>query len=165
MLSRETFTKKSILKEQLFKYALQLQHLNLIQTYIQQSVIDKAAYSCFRGATLFMHSKNTKLEYIIKDLSSTYQKQQGCQSSTTNTKFYSKDYTFINLSKQITSKDSNLLDAPLLALDQAEVFLQKRYYLESYYKSRVVLLVDSKLARVNLKCTIYLFTTTRDSTN
>ena len=79
--------------------------------------MDEAAYSYFRGATLFVHSKNTKLEYITEDLSSAYWKWQGCWSSTTNAEFYSKDYTFVNLSKQITSKDSNLLDAPLLALN------------------------------------------------
>ena len=72
MLSRETFAKKSTSREQLLKYALQPQHLDPIWTHIQQSVMDEAAYSRFRGATLFVHSKNTKLEYIIEDLSSAY---------------------------------------------------------------------------------------------
>ncbi|KAF2622008.1 hypothetical protein BU25DRAFT_481051, partial [Macroventuria anomochaeta] len=109
VLSAETFAKKSSSREQLLKYALQPQHLHQIWTCIQDSVACNPLFSRFRGAALFAHSKNTKLEYMTEDLSTTFCKWQNSWSRVTDPQFCSKDSTFVDLGKQVTSEDSNLL--------------------------------------------------------
>ncbi|KAF2626745.1 hypothetical protein BU25DRAFT_342766 [Macroventuria anomochaeta] len=164
-LSAETFAKKDTSRAQLLKYALQPQHLDPIWTHIQDSITNNIAYSRFRGATLFVNSKDTKLEYMTQDLSSAYHNWETYWSSITNSNFYSKDCTFVDLGKQITSEESSLPTTSAPSSEQAEVFLWKKCCLESYYRSRVTLLADGKPARGNPKCTVYPFATTRDSTN
>ncbi|KAF2628000.1 hypothetical protein BU25DRAFT_299317, partial [Macroventuria anomochaeta] len=165
VLSAETFAKKSSSREQLLKYALQPQHLHQIWTCIQDSVACNPLFSRFRGAALFAHSKNTKLEYMTEDLSTTFCKWQNSWSRVTDPQFCSKDSTFVDLGKQVTSEDSNLLHNTVPSMHKAEVFLWKKCCLDAYHRSRVVLLADNKPARGNPHCTVYPFATTRDSTN
>ncbi|KAF2623615.1 hypothetical protein BU25DRAFT_451327, partial [Macroventuria anomochaeta] len=92
VLSAKTFAKKSSSREQLLKYALQPQHLHQIWTCIQDSIAGNPLFSRFRGAALFAHSKNTKLEYMTEDLSTTFCKWQNSWSRVTDPQFCNPGY-------------------------------------------------------------------------
>ncbi|KAF2622933.1 hypothetical protein BU25DRAFT_451613 [Macroventuria anomochaeta] len=113
------------------------------ESYAKKSSSREQLLNRFRGAALFAHSKNTKLEYMAEDLSTAFHKWQDSWSRVTDQQFCSKESTFVDL----------------------EVFLWRKCCLDAYYKSRVVLLADKKPARGNPHRTVYPFATTRDSTN
>ena len=121
----------------------------------------------FCHPTLFVHSKNTKLEYITSDLNTVFAKQNQSQSAVTDPVHYSTETTFVDLGKQITSEHSDLPDTGATAeFYNSEVYLWRRCCLESYINTRRYLRPDSLLKRgQNLRCTKFVFATIRDCTN
>jgi hypothetical protein len=69
--------------------------------------------------------------------------------------FYNKDRTFVDLAKQVTSKDSALSCNDIPEDCEAEVFLWEKCCLEVYSKSWVVLNADGGRAEGNPKRTAY----------
>ena len=73
-----------------------------------------------------MYSKNTKLESMKttdRDLITVYKDWESAWSQATDLQFYNKDYTFIDLAKQVMSEDSDLPYDQLLGDHKAEVYL------------------------------------------
>ena len=70
-----------------------------------------------------MHAKNTKLEHMDSSLPLAYRRWEACWSRVADPQFYNQDRTFINLAKQVTSKDSALLYDLIPNDHEAEVFL------------------------------------------
>ena len=83
-------------------------------------------------------------------------------SEVTDLQFYNKDRTFVDLTKQVTSKDSALPYDNIPEGREAEVFLWKKCCLEAYAKSWVVLNTDGSHAKGNAKRTVYPWATMRD---
>ena len=105
-----------------------------------------------------MHAKNTKLEFIDKTgcLNAAYDSQESQWSKATNLQFYNKDQTFVNLAKQVMSKDSALLYDKILEDHEAEVFLQRKCCLDLYARTQRVLNANRSLANKNPRCLTYL---------
>ena len=119
-----------------------------------------------RNPRLFVYSKNTKLEYITPSLSDTFAKQSQLQHAVTYLEYCSADNTFIDLSKQVTSKHNNLLNySTPLESSLGEVYLQKDCCLNSYISTRRTTLPNRKIKRGSLSYTKYYFAATRDSSN
>jgi len=76
--------------------------------------------------------------------------------------FYNKDRTYVDLTKQVTSEDSALPYNHIPEDYKAEVFLWKKYCLDTYTKSRVVLNTDRSCAKGTPKYTIYPWVIMRD---
>jgi hypothetical protein len=77
--------------------------------------------------------------------------------------FYNKDRIFINLIKQVTSEDSALPFNHIPGDYKVEVFLWKKYCLEVYTKSRVVLNTDGSHIKGTPKRTVYPWVIMRDT--
>ncbi|KFZ22967.1 hypothetical protein V502_02555 [Pseudogymnoascus sp. VKM F-4520 (FW-2644)] len=75
-------------------------------TLILETIEDNPGLHRFRGATLFSNAKNTKVEFNRKSLTQAYEVWEQRWSDATNPEFYNKDRTYVDLAKQVTSKDS-----------------------------------------------------------
>ncbi|KAK6591437.1 hypothetical protein H4I95_05690 [Botrytis cinerea] len=162
-ISAEGLRRKESSREQLVKHAIQPQYLDQLWEAIVQSIEDSPRFNRFRGATLFAHSKNIKLEFMNASLTKAYDNWYSKWAATTDAQFYNPDRTFVDLAKQVTSQDSALPFAHIPANHEAEVFLWKKCCLEAYAKSRVALEADGRTARGNPKRTVYPWATMRDT--
>jgi hypothetical protein len=90
-LSAEALTRKLSSRQQLLKYALQPQHLDPLWNLLRESIADNPSFSRFEGATLFMHAKNTKLNYINASLTSACGSWEDSWSKAADPQFYNKD--------------------------------------------------------------------------
>ncbi|KFZ18365.1 hypothetical protein V502_04126, partial [Pseudogymnoascus sp. VKM F-4520 (FW-2644)] len=79
-------------------------------------------------------------------------------SDATNLEFYNKDWTYVDLAKQVTSKDSAVPYDEIPEDHEAKVFLWKKCCLNAYLRTQAVLNVDSSKAKGNPKQTTYPFT-------
>ncbi|KAF2176506.1 hypothetical protein K469DRAFT_813152 [Zopfia rhizophila CBS 207.26] len=86
----------------------------------------------FTGATLFMNAKKTKLKHMDASLTSVY----GCWEECCR--------TFIDLAKQVTSKDSALPYDQIPDHHEVEVFLWRKYCLETYAQTQEILNPDGQ---------------------
>ncbi|KAK6591327.1 hypothetical protein H4I96_12435 [Botrytis cinerea] len=154
-ISAEGLRRKESSREQLVKHTIQPQYLDQLWEAIVQSIEDSPRFNRFRGATLFAHSKNIKLEFMNASLTKAYDNWYSKWAATTDAQFYNPDRTFVDLAKQVTSQDSALPFAHIPANHEAEVFLWKKCCLEAYAKSRVALEADGRTARGNPKRTVY----------
>ena len=164
-LSAESLTRKASSREQLLKYALQPQYLDALWSLVLQSIAENPVYHRFHGATLFMHSKNTKLESmnVTGNLTTAYEEWERSWSQATDPQFYNKDRTFVDLAKQITSEDSALPYDQIPDDHEAEVFLWKRCCLDAYAETRTVLNPDGSWARGGPKRSTFPWATMRDT--
>jgi hypothetical protein len=163
-LATETFARKESAREQLLKYALQPQHLDLLWTRLQERIAENPGFHRFANAALFVHAKNTKLEHMDESLPSVYGRWERSWSHVADPQFYSRDRTYVDLGKQVTSEDSGLPYDAIPADHEAEVFLWKRCCLEAYARTRIHTLADGKRAKGSPKCTTYPWATMRDTT-
>ncbi|KAF2175411.1 hypothetical protein K469DRAFT_610840 [Zopfia rhizophila CBS 207.26] len=164
-VAAESLAQKESAREQLLGYALQPQHLDSLWDCILESVAENPGFSRFKGATLFMNAKNTKLKHMDTSLTSVCGRWEECWSNVTDPQFYNKNRTFIDLAKQVTSKDSALPYDQIPDDREAEVFLWRKCCLEAYAQTREVLNTDGSRAKGNPKRTIYSWATMRDTTN
>jgi hypothetical protein len=162
-LSAESFSQKSSSRQQLLRYALQNQYLDQLWNCILERIAENPGVSQFAGATLFMHAKNTKLEHMDSSLPLAYGRWEECWSKVADPQFYSKDRTFVDLAKQVTSEDSALPYDQIPDNQEAEVFLWRRCCLNAYVKTREVLNADGSRAKGNARCTTYPWATMRDT--
>ncbi|KAK6591396.1 hypothetical protein H4I96_12393 [Botrytis cinerea] len=139
-ISAEGLRRKESSREQLVKHTIQPQYLDQLWEAIVQSIEDSPRFNRFRGATLFAHSKNIKLEFMNASLTKAYDNWYSKWAATTDAQFYNPDPNH-----------------------EAEVFLWKKCCLEAYAKSRVVLEADGRTARGNPKRTVYPWATMRDT--
>jgi hypothetical protein len=165
VLSRESLGRKDSAREQQLKYALQSPYLDALWTLILQTIAENPVYDRFQGVTLFMHAKNTKLEYmnVTGDLNTTYEKWQRAWSQATNPEYYNQDRTFVDLAKQTTSEDSALPYDQIPDDHEAEVFLWKKCCLDAYARTRRVVNPDGSPAKGSPKRTTYPWATMRDT--
>lgn len=162
-LAAESSAKKESAREQLLKYVLQAQHLDLLWTCILERIAENPGLSRFNSATLFAHAKNTKLEHMADDLTCAYERWEECWSTVADSQFYSKDRTYVDIAKQVTPEDSALPYDSIPNHCEAEVLLWKRCCLESYVRTSIQLLEDGKRARGSPRITTYPWATMRDT--
>ena len=122
-ISAEGLVRKQSAREQLVKHAIQPQYLNALWSLILQTIDENPGLDRFRGATLFVHAKNTKLEFMEASLTQAYDSWQVKWSEVADPQFYNKDRTFVDLAKQVTSEDSALPYDHVPENHEAEVFL------------------------------------------
>ena len=164
-ISAEGLARKDSSREQRLHYPIQPQYLDALWNLILQTIDENPGYHRFRGATLFMHAKNTKLESmdVTGDLATAYESWERSWSKATDPQFYNKDRTYIDLAKQTTSEDSALPYDHIPENHEAEVFLWRRCCLDAYAETRAVLDADGSAAKGNPKCTTYPWATMRDT--
>ncbi|KAI9881886.1 MAG: hypothetical protein M1823_006402, partial [Watsoniomyces obsoletus] len=100
VLSAETFAQKEVAREQLLKYALQPESLDALWTLVQERIADNPECARFTNATLFAHSKNTKLEFMDNSLTSAYGRWEQCWARVADPQFCSRDRTYVDIGKQ-----------------------------------------------------------------
>ncbi|KFY82520.1 hypothetical protein V500_10489 [Pseudogymnoascus sp. VKM F-4518 (FW-2643)] len=127
-VSAEGLAIKESAREQLLKHAIQPQYLDPLWTLILETIDDNPGFHLFRGATLFMHSKNTKLKFIGAGigLAEMYDRWQTRWSDATDEQFYNKDRAFVDLAKQTTSGDTALPYDTVPDNHEAEVYCRRR---------------------------------------
>jgi hypothetical protein len=74
-----------------------------------------------------------------------------------------KDHTFVDLAKQVTSEDTALPYDQIPEDHEAEVFLWKKCCLDAYAKARVISNADGSPAKGNPKRATYPWATMRDT--
>ncbi|OAF54449.1 hypothetical protein VC83_09238 [Pseudogymnoascus destructans] len=107
-VSAEGLTRKEPAREQLLKHPIQPQYLDPLWTLILETIEVNLGFHRFRGATLFINAKNTKLEFSHPSLTQAYGIWEQRWSHAANPEFYNKDSTYVDLAKQVTSEDSAL---------------------------------------------------------
>ncbi|KAF2279842.1 uncharacterized protein EI97DRAFT_438948 [Westerdykella ornata] len=117
----------------------------------------------FCSPTLFVHAKNTKLAHMADDLSVAYQRWEEAWTEAADPQFYSKDRTYVDIAKTITSEDYAYPYDSVPEQFEAETFLWKRCCLESYARTCVKLLEDGKRAQGSPQVATYPWATMRDS--
>lgn len=162
-ISAEGLARKTSAREQLIKHALQPHYLDSLWSLLLQTIDENPGFDRFRGATLFAHAKNTKLEFMNVSLTQAYDSWQAKWSEVADPQFYNQDRTFVDLAKQVTSEDSALPYDHVLDEQEAEVFLWKKCCLEAYAKSRVILNADGSHAKGSPKRTVYPWAMMRDT--
>jgi hypothetical protein len=162
-VSAESLARKRSAREQLLKYTLQPQHLDVLWACILETVAGNAGFYHFQGATLFIYAKNTKLEHIGTELTSVYNVWEEQWSKVADSQFCNKDQAFVDLAKQTTSPDSTLPGSRVPEHYKAEVFLWKKYCLDAYTKTRTAVHADSTQARGNPRRTTYPLAMMRDT--
>jgi hypothetical protein len=164
-ISAEGLARKESAREQLLRYPIQPQYLEPLWNLILETVAENPACHRFQGVTLFMHSKNTKLEFMDSSgsLNIAYENWESQWSKATDPQFYNKDRTFVDLAKQITSEDSHLPYDQIPEGHEAEVFLWKKCCLDAYSETRTILNADRSKAKGNPKRTTYPWATMRDT--
>jgi hypothetical protein len=162
-LGAETFARKETAREQLLKYTLQPQELDMLWTHLREHIAGNTALGRFSNATLFAHSKNTKLEYMADTLSGVYASWQRSWAKVADPQFYSRDRTFVDIGKQVTSEDSALPYDVIPEACKAEVFLWKQCCLQAYTRTRIKRLPNGKAARGSARVTTYPWATMRDT--
>lgn len=165
-LSGERLARKDSAREQLLRYPIQPQYLDALWSQILETIATNPACHRFAGATLFLHAKNTKLEFMDQtgNLDTVYESWKSQWSQATDPQFYNKDHAFVDLAKQVTSEDSALPYDEIPDDHEAEVFLWKKCCLDAYAKTRTVLNADGSPAKGNPKRSIYPWATMRDTT-
>lgn len=164
-VSAEGLARKESAREQLLRHAMQPQYLDALWTLILETIDENPGFQRFRGATLFTHAKNTKLESMGAGIGLTemYDRWEQRWSAAADEQFYNKDRTYVDLAKQTTSEDSALPFDELPDGHEAEVFLWKKCCLDAYSQTRTVLNPDGSKAKSNPKCTTYPWATMRDT--
>jgi hypothetical protein len=162
-LAAESFARKEVAWEQLLKYALQPQYLDALWTRIQESISVNPGFARFRCLTLFMHAKNTKLEYMDASASAAYICWEQRWSIVADLYFYNRDRTYVDFAKQVTSEDSALPYNYVPGYQEAETYLWRRCCLEAYARTRSVTLANGQKARSSPRCTTYPWATMRDT--
>ena len=147
--------KKQSAREQLLRHAIQLQYLDSLWSLVLATVEEDPCFHQFKSTTLFIYSKNTKLESIVPELTDMYNSWKQCWSEVTDLQFYNQDCIYVDLAKQTISEDSVLLDDPIQDNYKAEVFLQKKCCIDIYSKTCIIPNTDRSQAKSNPKYTTY----------
>jgi hypothetical protein len=164
-ISGERLARKDSSREQILHYTVQSQYLDALWSQILETISTNPTCHRFAGATLFLHAKNTKLDFIDKtgSLNTAYDSWENQWSKATDPQFYNKDHTFVDLAKQVTSEDSALPYDKIPEDHEAEVFLWKKCCLDSYAETRMVLNADGSPAKGNPKRSTYPWAMMRDA--
>jgi hypothetical protein len=164
-ISKEHLARKeSAARDQQLRHTIQAQYLDQLWNCILETIDENPAFHRFRGATLFMHAKNTKLAFMDTSLTAAFDSWKAQWSSATDPQFYNKDRTFVDLAKQTTSEDHALPYDRVPDNHEAEVYLWKKCCLDAYSKTRRVANADGSPAKGNPRVTIYTWATMRDAT-
>lgn len=161
--SAESFARKRSSREQLLKHTIQPQYLDSLWEHIQETIAENPVFHRFQGATLFVHAKNTKLDFMHSSLTGLFDKWDDRWSKVADPEFYNKDRAFVDLAKQVTSEDSALPYDEIPDAHEAEVFLWKKCCLEAYSKTRIVTSAGKSRAKGNPRRTVYPWATMRDT--
>jgi hypothetical protein len=162
-VSAEGLARKESAREQLLKYTIQPHYLDALWRLVSETIEENPGFHRFRGATLFTHAKNTKLEFSSPGLTDAYDIWKQRWSEATNLEFYNKDHTYVDLAKQTTSEDSALPYDQISEEHEAETYLWKKCCLDAYSKTRTFLNPDGSKAKGNPKRTVYPWATMRDT--
>ena len=162
-VAAETLKRKESAREQLLEYRLQHQYLDPLWTTILERIAENPGLARFNNATLFVHAKNTKLAHMTDDLTVAYRRWEEAWAEAAHPQFYSRDRTFVDIAKTITSEDYASPYESVSDEFEAETYLWRRCCLESYARTRVKLLEDGKRARGSPRVATYPWATLRDS--
>lgn len=161
--AKEKLAKNDSAREQRLKYTLQPEYLDAFWTAVLERIADNPGLSRFSGATLFAHAKNTKLAQIKGSLNDAYTYWERRWAEDVDLQFCSRDRTFVDIAKSVTSKDSALPYDAVPDSFEAETYLWKRCCLDSYARTRVKLREDGRRARGSPQVTTYPWATMRDT--
>ena len=164
--SKETHKIKETSREQLLPYSLPHEHLDQLWAAVHRRIAENPGLRRFNGATLFVNAKNTKLAYmkgVVDDLVSTYKSWEEAWAEAVDPQFCSRDRTFVDIAKEVTSEDYALPYDSVPNNFEAETFLWKRCCLEAYAHTRVKFLEDGKRARGSPSVATYPWATMRDT--
>ena len=163
-ISRENLARKeSAAREQQLRHTIQARYLDQLWNCMLETIDENPAFHRFRGATLFMHAKNTKLAFMDSSLTAAFDSWEAQWSRATDPQFYNKDRTFVDLAKQTTSEDHALPYDNIPDNHEAEVYLWKKCCLDAYAKTRKVVNADSSPAKGSPRETTYTWATMRDA--
>jgi hypothetical protein len=162
-ISAEALARKQSSREQLIRHALPPQYLDPLWNLILETITGNPGFCRFQGAALFVHAKNTKLEFMGGSLTGVYDEWEERWAKVTDPEFYNKDRTFVDLAKQVTSEDSALPYDQIPEGHEAEVYLWKKCCLDAYARTREVLNADGSRAKCSPKCTRYPWAMMRDT--
>jgi hypothetical protein len=163
--SKEGLARKQSAGEQHLQYDIPPQYLDALWNRMLEIIDTNPAYERFQGATLFLNSKNTKLQFMdpTGNLNAAYEKWEHQWSLATDPQFYNRDHTFVDLAKQITSPDHALPYDQIPDNHEAEVYLWRKCCMDAYATTRIQRNADGSPAKGNPKCTRYRWATMRDA--
>ena len=163
-ISAESLKRKESANQQLVAHTIQPRYFDELWTLVGRTIDENPGFHRFQGATLFTHSKNTKL--ATNDSTGLVEAYNGWKRQwldAADPEFYNPDRTFVDIAKQITSQDSALPYNQKPENHEAEVFLWKKCCLDEYCRTRMVLNPDGSKAKGNPKRTVYSWATMRDT--
>ena len=108
-ISAESLKRKESANQLLVAHTIQPRYLDELWTLVGRTIDENPGFYRFQGATLFTHSKNTKL--ATNDSTSLVEACNGWKRQwldAADLEFYNPDRTFVDIAKQITSQDSAL---------------------------------------------------------
>lgn len=144
----EDFAKKFSTRQRILHHTVQQGDLQLLWSLICDRIAEAVAVDApearFKNPLLFCGLKNSKLRYmqsgsasnLARLLPQVYHAWRQDWIAVMDERFYSKDDTFIDLGKQITSPDSALPFDQLQPSDEAEVYLWRSCCLKKYLATR-----------------------------
>jgi hypothetical protein len=163
-MSAEGLAKKQGSRLKLLQHNLQTEYLEPIWDQILERIETNPAFHRFRGATLFMHTKNTKDEYISRHgLTTMYEKWHERWSDAADPRFYDNHRTYVDVAKQISCEDTALPTGQVSDEKDAEVFLWRNCCLNAYKQGRIMLDADGGRAKGSPRCTTYSWANMRDA--
>ncbi|KAK7178799.1 hypothetical protein PSPO01_15136 [Paraphaeosphaeria sporulosa] len=161
--SAKAFKQKETSRAQLISNRLQHSSLDRLWTTLLRVIEENPGLARFKGASLFVNAKNTKLDVLAESLPAAYGGWQNVWAACADPQFYSKDTTFIDFAKTVTSEDIAYPNDSLPPAFQAETYLWRRCCLEAYTRTCVQQLGNGKRARGSPRVVSWPWATTRDS--
>ena len=148
--SAEGYTQKISSRQQVLRYPLQPENLDLlwrlICTQIEEAVVEGMPEARFANPLLFITGKNSKLHYMesgpvaetLDLLPRAFDRWHRAWTAATDPQHYTPETLFIDLAKQTTSSDSELPPAPAPAAKLwPEVYTWKKCCLDTYLRKHV----------------------------
>ncbi|KAF2177169.1 hypothetical protein K469DRAFT_697471 [Zopfia rhizophila CBS 207.26] len=132
---------------------------NILQHYPASAHVTELDSTMLSAESL---TRKESIRAQLLNLTSVFGRWEERWFKVTNPQFYNKNHTYVDLVKQVTSKDSALPYNQIPDNRKAEVFLWRKCYLKAYAQTREVLNTNSSQAKGNAKHTMYLFTMMRD---
>jgi len=135
-LAKEQYVKGERSREQIISYNLQPLILDQLWENINHRIATATdpAFCCFRGLTLFLNGKNSKTHYMDHDFSTAMSNWRDQWAVAVDPAFINRRLTYVDLGKQITSPDTQLLDSNKDESFQAETYLYRKCCLDSVWE-------------------------------
>jgi hypothetical protein len=152
--SQETFSLKSSSREQIIPRTIQAEYLGSLWSAILARVENTPGCHQFSNTTIFLNSKNTKLNRMMDSPPEIYAYWQERWNYVTDARFYQRQQIYVDLGKQTT--------AQCVMGSDAEVFLNKSCCANTYFQRRAQHNTEFSNKKRVLKHTVYQWAGLRD---